>query len=221
MTHPDYSKPVIRGLIFDLDGTLVDSLPGIATALNHALDDLNLPNHSQDVVETFIGDGLLNLIVRALGQDATHHQEALLESFQTHYSVDWKVGTHPYPGMIELLEEVSKRQIPMAVLSNKPHAYTVEIVEALFPKKLFNPIRGHQEEYPKKPDPTTALQIVNAWELDPREVAYVGDSTVDLATAHAAKLIPLIFSWGYGTPKNIPLLKSTDDLRQAIFDQKS
>ena len=104
----------------------------------------------------------------------------------------------------------------MAVLSNKPHAFTVDIVENLFPPHLFKPIQGHREELPKKPDPTTALQIVSGWDLSPDEVAYVGDSTVDLATAQAGKLIPLIFSWGYGTPKNFPLLDSIEDLKREV-----
>ena len=79
---------MIRGLIFDLDGTLVDSLPGIATALNHALDDVKLPNHPQDVVETFIGDGLLKLITRVLGPNHFKQQNQLLSAFKKHYSED-------------------------------------------------------------------------------------------------------------------------------------
>jgi phosphoglycolate phosphatase len=215
--YTNYRDSMIRGLIFDLDGTLVDSLPGIATALNHALDDIKLPNHSQDVVETFIGDGLLNLITRALGPDHSNQQDELLAAFQKHYSEDWKNGTYPYPGFIALLQELQKSKLPMAVLSNKPHGYTVEIVETLFPQKLFSQVRGHQEGYPKKPDPTTAHQIISDWNLKPEEVAYVGDSTVDLATARNGDMTPLIFSWGYGTPEDFPLLNSIDDLRNAIL----
>lgn len=218
--HSDYRNPVIRGLIFDLDGTLVDSLPGIATALNHALDDLKLPNHSRKVVETFIGDGLLNLVTRALGPDLVDRQDELLAAFQKHYSADWKTGTFPYPGFMELLEELRRQKIPMAVLSNKPHTYTVEIVETLFPKDLFDPVRGHQDQFPKKPDPTTAHQIIADWHLNAKEVAYVGDSTVDLATARNAGMIPLIFSWGYGTPEDFPLLDSVDELRDAILQRE-
>jgi phosphoglycolate phosphatase len=207
---------VIRGLIFDLDGTLVDSLPGIAAALNHALEDLGLPTHSEKAVAGFVGDGVDNLVRRALGTDLARHQDQVLRRFKDHYPQDWKTGTHPYPGMMDLLEELSKKGVPMAVLSNKPHPYTVEIVEAIFPANLFETILGHLPGKPRKPDPTTALEIVNEWKLIPGEVAYVGDSTVDLATAQAAGLIPLIFSWGYGTPDDFPLLHSADDLRQAL-----
>jgi phosphoglycolate phosphatase len=107
--------------------------------------------------------------------------------------------------------------MPMAVLSNKPHEYTVEIVKTLFPQNLFSQVRGHQEGYPKKPDPATAHQIISDWDLKAEEVAYIGDSTVDLATARNGDMTPLIFSWGYGTPTDFPLLDSVDDLRNAIL----
>lgn len=208
---------MIRGLIFDLDGTLVDSLPGIADALNSALGELNLPTHSVTAVKGYIGDGIETLVKRALGNESPECCPEVIAGFQKHYSANWKSGTHPYPGMIDLLEEFHHKKIPMAVLSNKPHPYTVEIVESLFPAHLFDTILGQQEEFPKKPDPTSALKIVSDWGLQAEEVAYVGDSTVDLATARAAKLIPLIFSWGYGTPEGIPLLDSIEDLRNAVI----
>ena len=207
---------MIRGLIFDLDGTLVDSLPGIAAALNHTLGDLNLPTHPVDAVEGFIGDGVDNLVRRALGPELAHHHAEVLAGFQARYPVDWKTGTHPYPGMMDLLAELASRNFPMAVLSNKPHPFTTEIVSALFPAHSFQTVRGHLPGTPRKPDPTAALEIVDSWNLKPAEVAYIGDSTVDLATARAAGLIPLIFSWGYGTPEGISLLHSVDDLRRAL-----
>jgi phosphoglycolate phosphatase len=212
-----YRKAVIRGLIFDLDGTLVDSLPGIAAAVNHSLEDLGLSTHNEEAVKGFIGDGVEALVKRALGPDFPAHGKEVVAGFQKHYPTDWKTGTLPYPGMLELIEELHQKGLPMAVLSNKPHLYTVEIVEALFPSHLFDPVQGHRKDFPKKPDPATALQIVSDWGLAPEEVAYVGDSTVDLATAQAGKLIPLIFSWGYGTPENIPLFDSVDDLKKALF----
>lgn len=211
---------MIRGLIFDLDGTLVDSLPGIAAALNHSLEGLGLRTHSEEAVAGYIGDGIEMLVRRALGHDDPRQCAEVVEGFQQHYSREWQIGTIPYPGIVELLEELSQKGLPMAVLSNKPHLYTVEIVEKLFPTHLFNPIRGHRAEFPKKPDPTTALQIVSDWGFTPEEVAYVGDSTVDLATARAGNLIPLIFSWGYGTPDDFPLLNSVAELRNAILPSK-
>ena len=202
---------MIRAFIFDLDGTLVDSLPGIALALNRSLTEAGLANYTENEVCGFIGDGMAALVERALGEQNGAHREAVMAGFQKHYQQAWKEGTTPYPGMMDLLGKLHSEGLPLAVLSNKPHAFTVEIVEALFPPRLFAPVQGHREGFSKKPDPTTALKIVNDWGLEPQEVAYVGDSTVDLATAEAAGLVPLIFSWGYGTPEGIPLLGSADD----------
>ena len=216
-THPKYRSDVIRGFIFDLDGTLVDSLPGIAAALNHALKDLDLPPHSQTAVAGFIGDGVDNLVRRALGDELADHREEVLTRFQAHYPHDWKTGTHPYPGIMDLLEKLSNTGVPLAVLSNKPHPYTVEIVKTIFPSGLFAPVLGHRPGFPRKPDPTVALEIVESWQLSPSEVAYVGDSSVDLATARAAGLVPLIFSWGYGAPDDFPLLDSAEDLKKHLL----
>ena len=168
------------------------------------------------MVSRFVGDGVENLVRRALQPDHLENQAKVLDRFQNHYPRDWKIGTHPYPGIMNLLEKLSGLGMPMAVLSNKPHSYTVEIVETVFRQHLFETVRGHLLGSPRKPDPTTALEIVTGWKLRPNEVAYVGDSTVDLATARAAGLIPLIFSWGYGTPDDFPLLHSTTDLERAL-----
>ena len=206
---------VIRGLIFDLDGTLVDSLPGIATSINNALSEADLPTHSTQAVESFIGNGARALVELSLG-DQTHRTEEILTSFHRHYAEDWKSGTLIYPGMLELLEDLHTDGYPLAVLSNKPHQHTSKIVETLFPNHLFDQVMGHQETFPKKPDPTMAHHIIDKWNLKPNEVAYVGDSTVDLATAQAGDMVPLIFSWGYGTPEGIPLLHQAEELKTLL-----
>jgi len=219
--NPTYRGSVIRAFIFDLDGTLVDSLPGIALALNHALTDAGLPGCSETEVCAFIGDGMAVLVERALGDQNADLRADVLAGFQKHYQQDWKEGTTCFPGMMDLLGRLHAEGLPLAVLSNKPHLFTVEIVQTLFPPQLFAPIQGHRDGFPKKPDPTTALQIVRDWGLEPHEVAYVGDSTVDLATAEAGGLIPLIFSWGYGTPEGIQLLGSVNHFFDAVADLRN
>ena len=209
------APPVIRGLIFDLDGTLVDSLPGIATSINQALKEAGLPTHSTSAVEGFIGNGVKVLVELALGKE-THRTEEVLASFHRHYAEDWKTGTLIYPGMLELLEDLHSQGYPLGVLSNKPHQHTSKIVEELFPAHLFDQVLGHQESFPKKPDPTMAHRMIEKWHLKPNEVAYVGDSSVDLATAEAGDMTPLIFSWGYGTPEGVPLLYQADDLKDYL-----
>jgi len=207
---------VIRALIFDLDGTLVDSLPGIASAINLALKELGLPTHPEEQVMNFIGDGAAKLALRALPDSHKHLADLLLPGFQKHYQETWKTGTHPYPGMIKLVQSLQAAKYPLAVLSNKIHENTIEIVAHLFPKDLFHPVFGQRDSAPKNPDPTVALEIAQQWNLPPQEIAYVGDSAVDLATARNAGMIPLIFSWGYGTPTEFDLLDNAAELEEAI-----
>ena len=217
---PHKLKPklnMIRGLIFDLDGTLVESSPGITAALNHALEDCGLPSHPESVVRGFIGDGVEALVARALPETERHRVDEVVARFQKHYPEDWKTGTIVFPGMLEALEKFRDADLRLAVLSNKPDHYTRQIVEALFPDELFETVRGAQEGIPRKPDPTSTLLVVKNWEMNPEVVAYVGDSTIDLATAKAGGLVPLIFDWGYGTPEGIPLLGSAEELVEAVM----
>lgn len=203
---------MIRGILFDLDGTLVDSLPGIASALNLALQDHGLSTFTHEKITEFIGNGAQVLAEKALGDRKDELGPQLLKAFQTHYDEEWKTGTTIYPGMIELLDQCREAKLPIGVLSNKPHPFTQAIIHKLFGTSIFDPVEGHQDEFPKKPDPTTAHRIIATWRLTPEEVAYVGDSTVDLATAQNGNMVPAIVSWGYGTPENWPLLESTTAL---------
>ena len=121
-------------LIFDLDGTLVESLPGISASLNRALARQGLPTHEDAAVRGFIGDGARMLVARALAPgEAAQHLESVLRSFAEDYAVSWQHGTQPYDGITGLLADLRARNIPLAVLSNKPHAFTTQIVEKLFP----------------------------------------------------------------------------------------
>jgi phosphoglycolate phosphatase len=212
-------ETVLHGFIFDLDGTLVDSLPGITTSLNHVLADYGLGAVSESKVKTLIGDGLLVLVKRVLKlskESLLPTEQEFAMAFQRHYAKDWQGGTKVFPRMIPLLEKLYRDGKRLAVLSNKPHPFTVEIVEGLFPPHLFDVVIGHQDAFPKKPDPTSTLQIIERWGLSTKEVAYVGDSTVDLETAEAAGAHPLIFSWGYGTPEGVHLLHSVNDFEDAV-----
>lgn len=191
-----------RAVIFDLDGTLVDSLPGIARALNAALDEFSLRTWPEKTVATFIGNGSWQLARLAIPTDALDSLADKVESaFQRHYAEMWMDGTTPYSGVIELLETLDATDFPMAILSNKPHDFTRKIVSYLFPQIAFSDVRGQQKNSPKKPDPTVALDIAKMWKLPPEKIAYVGDSDVDLATALNAQMQPVIVGWGYNTPE--------------------
>lgn len=186
------------GLIFDLDGTLVDSLPGIAASLNHALGTCGFPVHPVDRIRGFIGNGSLELARRSLpAGEADENAHRVEAGFKSHYARTWHAGTRPYAGIHDLLETFRRSGRRLAVLSNKPHDFTVEIVRRLFPEAGFDEIRGQREAVPRKPDPTAALGIASGWTLAPVRCAFIGDSTVDLETAKRAGMTFLGVAWGY------------------------
>jgi phosphoglycolate phosphatase len=186
------------GLIFDLDGTLVDSLPGIAASLNRSLGRLGLPTHGSREIRTFIGNGSLELARKAVPagspDDLAHQVEA---AFKQDYALTWPDGTAPYPGIPECLAALAAAGFPLAILSNKPHPFTVEIVERIFPGVPFDPVLGQRPETPRKPDPEAALQIARFWGFPPENCRFIGDSTIDIATARAAEIPAVAVAWGY------------------------
>lgn len=188
----------MRALIFDLDGTLVESLPGIAASLNRALIQHGLPGQSHANVRGFIGDGALKLVQRALATvsriDIT---ESVLKNFAGDYAVSWPRGTSVYAGMHDLLQQLVEQAIPLAVLSNKPHPFTAEIVGKLFPNTHFTVVLGNQDGLPHKPDPTGALQIARALNIAPEDCILIGDSVMDLETAKNAGMKSIAVTWGY------------------------
>lgn len=186
------------GLIFDLDGTLVDSLPGIAASLNRALGLFGLPVHDSPAIRTFIGNGSLELARKAVPagspDELAHQVEA---AFKEDYALTWPDGTAPYPGIPECLDILAAAGFPMAILSNKPHPFTVEIVHRLFPGVPIDPVLGQRPETPRKPYPEAALQIARHWGLNPENCRFIGDSTIDIATARAAGIPAVAVAWGY------------------------
>ena len=187
-----------HGLIFDLDGTLVDSLQGIAASLNHALASSGLPVHSHAAVRGFIGNGAKILIRRASPANA---DEALLDTieqdFKAHYDLSWQTGTIIYPGITDLLESLQSRAHSLAVLSNKPHPFTSAMVSQLFPSVRFAAVLGQRPGIPHKPDPAGALEISAALGLSPAECCVIGDSTMDIETARNAGMRAIAVTWGF------------------------
>lgn len=214
---------MIRAAIFDLDGTLVDSLPGIADGLNRALQSMGFPTHSQERVATFIGNGAWKLAQRGLpGDPSEENVNQLQDAFFREYGETWLAGTALYPGIRELLLALHEESIPLAVCSNKPHRYTVEIVEKLFDFVPFVMVLGQQKSFPRKPDPTGAQMIAEKLALPPSEIAFVGDSTVDFDTAQAAGMQPLLVNWGFHATDQLqateaPLVHCSAELRKYLL----
>jgi len=187
-----------QGLIFDLDGTLVDSLPGIADSLNRALGNLRLPLHSFQEVRRFIGNGARVLVTRAAPEGADQTQLERLESeFKADYELTWPGGTVTYPGVTRLLAALRQRGIPLAVLSNKPHPFTTAMVKALFPEVSFAAVLGQRPGIPHKPDPAGALEIAAKLGVAASAGVVIGDSMMDIETARRAGMRAVAVSWGY------------------------
>lgn len=185
-------------LIFDLDGTLVDSLPGIAASLNRTLDAHGLPGHSDAMVRGFIGNGLRNLIMRAAPQGADPSLiESLLSLYRKDYDLSWSTGTLVYPGIHHMLDELRLAGFSMSVLSNKVHAFTVEMARSIFPSIHFSAVLGQREGVPHKPHPAGALQIAEILGASPENCVVIGDSTMDIETAASAGMRSIAVSWGY------------------------
>ncbi|MBC8126405.1 MAG: HAD family hydrolase, partial [Gloeobacteraceae cyanobacterium ES-bin-144] len=182
----------------DLDGTLVDSLPGIAASLNRSLAAHGLPHHSDLTVRSFVGDGLQTLIQRAVPENAN---PSLLESLTTYfkkdYELNWSTGTAAYPGVLHMLTELQNNGFEMGVLSNKVHSFTVAMTRAVFPSIHFAKILGQRDGAPHKPHPAGALRIANALGANAENCIIIGDSTIDLETAKNAGMKAIAVAWGY------------------------
>ncbi len=190
-----YAAPRMRGVIFDLDGTLVDSLRDIADAMDHVLGELGLPRHTEEDYARFVGEGARILVRRTLG-DRLDLEDEVLAAFRARYFSRLIVHTRPYPGVEALLEALAHHRVPTAVLSNKPHAMTVQIVRALFAKHPFVRVIGDRPSHARKPSPESAFEIARAMQLPTSEVLFVGDTAIDIGTARAAGMIAVGVEWG-------------------------
>lgn len=187
----------IRGIIFDLDGTLVDTLPDIAAAVNVGRAAMGLPPWPVSDIRKWIGEGLPTLCRRALTDAPQVPVDNMLPIVSAHYEAHRLDQTVPYRGVPELLDALVARSIPMAILSNKPHVHTLPMAQAIFGRWPFVAIEGYRLEERRKPDPRTASDIVRAMNREPDEVALVGDSDTDMRTALNAGLVAVGATWGY------------------------
>jgi phosphoglycolate phosphatase len=188
----------VRALIFDLDGTLIDSKKDLVLSVNATLREMGRAELPEDLVASYVGSGLQVLIRRALGGAPVEAElRAGLEFFLFHYEQRKLDFTLAYPGVREALERL--RGVPMAVLTNKPVDISVKILEELRLAEFFHPIFGGDSFATKKPDPLGANTILAEWGLPAGDVAMVGDSEVDVQTARNAGMISAIVNFGFGT----------------------
>jgi phosphoglycolate phosphatase len=189
----------LRAVVFDLDGTLLDTLADIASSANQVLRELGFPEHPQADYRTFVGEGVSVLMSRVLPEqhrDAATRDRALAR-FQEVYDQRWNIETELYPGIRTLLAELASRGLPMAVLSNKQQRFTEMCVEHFLSEWKFAPVFGMRPDVPRKPDPAGALEIAAALGVSPRECAYLGDTSTDMQTAKAAGMVAFGVAWGF------------------------
>jgi phosphoglycolate phosphatase len=192
---------MFKAVLFDLDGTLLNTLIDLADAMNAALVHFGFPPHPVDAYKYFIGDAVETEAKRALPESAGDPQtiKKVAELSEQIYDKSWHKNTRPYPGIPDLLSNLTKRGLPMAVLSNKPDHFTKIMVEKLLPGRRFEIVQGALPDVPVKPDPTSALQIVKRLRIPPEQFLYLGDTSTDMKTAVAAGMFPLGCLWGYRT----------------------
>ncbi len=195
-----------QAVIFDLDGTLIDSLEDIADAMNYTLAEFGFPTHNYDAYRYFVGNGLMNLVSASVPQSALGNQQLLQLCFETmmdRYHKHLILKTRLYPGMKELLDMLTSKSLKMAILSNKPDKLTQQICNALLREWQFDIIMGATEDFPRKPHPDSALFIAKKLNLSPENIIYVGDSNVDMKTALAAGMFPVGVAWGFRTREEL------------------
>ena len=188
-----------RAVIFDLDGTLLDTIKDLCDSMNAILARLNLPQHSLDEYKIFVGDGVRSLAMRALPEG--RRDEATLDhcvaEMRIEYGKRWKDATKPYPGVPELLAALAEKQVVCAVLSNKPDHFTQIIVRELLPEWTFADVSGARPDVPHKPDPAGALDMAKRLGVPVGEILYLGDTNTDMKTAVAAGMYPVGALWGF------------------------
>ena len=194
-----------KAVIFDLDGTLLDTLQDIANSVNEALSHLGFPTHEVETYKSFIGGGRDVLAFRALPD---HHRDSnivaqLIERINEEYSKRWADNTVPYRGIPDLLDVLTMRNIKMAVLSNKGHDSTEMMVSEMLSRWYFEAIAGVLPSVPKKPDPSAALRIAQRLRIPTTEFLYVGDSDIDMKTATGAGMYPVGVLWGFSSSKEL------------------
>lgn len=189
----------LQAFIFDLDGTLIDSLADIAESINRMLDARGYPRCEQGVFKQMVGDGMEKLVERALPEAV--RSEALIkvctEEYRAQYDLLWHEQTRPYEGIVEMLAEMKLRGMKLGVISNKSHRFTVPMTEHFFGTQVFDHILGQRAEVPRKPDPAGAHEMAAFLGLQTNEMAYVGDSGIDMQFARSSGMRAVGVRWGF------------------------
>ncbi len=189
-----------KAVLFDLDGTLLDTLEDLCDSMNSALQGIGFPPHPKDAYRFMAGDGVDTLARRVLPPERRDDDEvwkALVSAMREEYGRRWDKKTRPYAGIPELLGDLAARDVKMAVLSNKPDDFALLNIERFFKHGVFASVSGAKPDVPKKPDPSAALAMAREMNIAPRRWLYLGDTSTDMQTALKAGMTPLGALWGF------------------------
>lgn len=192
-------------VIFDLDGTLLNTVEDIAFAMNLVLTRNNFPTHDVTEYRYFVGGGLTNLVYQTIPESARKPEliNQYLEQVMEEYTKCLDSKTKPYAGITQMLDELSTKHITLAILSNKDHRFMDEVVATHFAKWSFKVVFGARANIPTKPHPQSALEIAQIMQLEPKQIVYVGDTDVDMQTATRAGMYAVGAAWGFRTKKEL------------------
>ncbi|WP_372937684.1 HAD family hydrolase [Seonamhaeicola sp.] len=187
-----------KAIIFDLDGTLVNSIQDLADAMNTVLKKHHYPIHNYETYKLFVGSGIRSLVIRALpfkNPNDAEVDECLSEMMEV-YSNHCTIKTHAYSGILELLDILNSKNLKLNIFSNKDETLTKKVADAILPK-YFHHVLGLTSEALKKPNPDKALNLIDKLGLKPEEVIFIGDSNIDIQTAKNANMLAVGVSWGF------------------------
>ncbi len=194
-----------KAIIFDLDGTLLDTLYDLGNCGNNILKRYEFPIHPIEKYKEFIGDGAKKLVERMIPKEKREDNfiEKVTLEFKEEYGKKCDLYSKPFPDIEKLIRQLKEKQIKISILSNKPHELTMRVVEKLLPVNDFEVIRGHIDGQPRKPDPVVALQIAENMKTDSEKVIFIGDMENDIKTARNGKFYPVAVSWGMRSKKQL------------------
>ncbi len=186
-----------KAAIFDMDGTLVDTLADLHDSVNEMLEHYDFPRRTLDEVRQFVGNGARKLIGRSLPADKSDFVDEALNFYNGCYARNCLKKVKPYAGIMELLAALEAKKIPLGICTNKQHFAAVDITEKILAPIKFSYVSGDESNQPRKPDPTRALEGAKKFGVAAEDVAYFGDTAVDIQTALNAGFLPIGVTWGF------------------------
>ena len=200
-------------ILFDLDGTLLDTLDDLSEAVNYALKQRNLPGHSRDEYMKMVGHGIRNLVKQALPEEKQADDpliDTALADFKAYYTANIDVHTRPYPGMQTLVQRLNDAGIKLAVASNKFQEGAEYLILKFFPGIPFVAVLGNRPGFPLKPDPEIVGEVLRRSGVRPEDAVLVGDSPTDMRTAANGNIAAIAVTWGYRPMRDLPGLTTVD-----------